>query len=242
MRISNFNEYLLNLTKENKEVNFFLDEIKKNGELFVLGGVVRDFFYQKNYNQIRDLDLIFSEDIVEIKTLIEKYNYIKNRFGGYKVTIDNLDIDIWSYKDNWATVNQFLDSKEENIFENISKGTFLNIDSLVYSYKSDKINKKFFSKPKEKQTLDFVIKNKRYIESNPNKPLNIFRIIYLMINYNLNLSLDVIKYIQEYKDTHTNYLSIIYMSQLKHYKCEKMTISNLYLEIQKITSNRKLRV
>lgn len=241
MKNHDFYEYLSEILKKHKELKNFLDEVNKNGEIYILGGSLRDSFYKtKDEYKIRDLDLIFSEDISKIKEILSKYIYYENRFGGYKLIINGLDIDIWSYKDNWATKNNFT-SKERKLLENISSGTFLNIDSVVYNYETREINKLYFQKVLKRKRIEFVTKNRKYIQTNPDKPLNIFRIIYSCSNYKLNLSLEVIKYIQEYIDTHTNYLSIIYASQLKHYKCEKMSISSLYLEIKKVTSKKKYK-
>ena len=237
MRDHNFYEYLSEILKKYNNLESFLERINENGRLYILGGSVRDSFYKKkNEYTIRDLDLIFSKDIKKIKNILEEYDYSINRFGGYKIKFFDIEVDIWSYKDNWATKNYFKPRDKKNMIDLISYGTLLNIDSLVYDYRNKSICYDYFKEAYESSIIDFITTDKRYIEINPNKPLNIFRIIYLMSIYELSLSLSITTYIKEYIKNHNNYLEEIYQSQLKHYRQEKLKKNELCMKLKKVIS------
>lgn len=235
MRDHNFYEYLSEILKKYNSLGSFLERINESGRLYILGGSVRDSFYKKkNEYTIRDLDLIFSKDIKKIKDILEEYDYSINRFGGYKIKFFDIEIDIWSYRDNWATKNNLKPKIRKNMLDLISYGTLLNIDSLVYDYRNKLIYYDYFKEAYENNTIDFITTDEKYIEANPNRPLNIFRIIYFMDVYKLSVSLQVKNYIQEYIRKHNNYLEEIHQSQLKHYRQEKLKKDEVYMRLKKL--------
>lgn len=217
MKENKFESYLKKIKENNKELENLLEKITKKGKIYIIGGALRDFYYYNlNDYKIRDLDLVFSEEIDKIKEILEEYPYHKNRFGGYKIKLDELYLDIWSYYDNWAFKNKLVKSTKCSS-ANLSKGTFLNIDSLVYSYSNSKCYNHLFKGVLEKKEIDFVCKRKEYIEKNPNISLNILRLLYMQERYSLNFSDRVKEYIT--KNSKIDYKEI-YKAQFQHYQQE----------------------
>lgn len=228
----NFEKYLLKLFKEITGLSDIFDKIGGKNNLYIVGGSIRDAYYNEiNDYSVRDIDLIIHEQNNELDSILKDYNYEKNRFGGYKISLEKIEVDIWTYNDNWAIKNKLVN--ETSIIRNIAKGALLNIDSLVYDYYNKKINDELFYKVLESKEIDFVTDNQDYINLNPNKELNIFRILYSKQKYELSLSQNIKKYIKEFTKEELNYLDIIYKSQFKHYQDEKLNKNQIYDEIQK---------
>lgn len=217
MRKNEFESYLKKIKETNRELENLLNKIAEKGDIYIIGGALRDSYFNNLIDyKIRDLDLVFSEKIDKIKEILEEYSYYKNRFGGYKLKLDELYIDIWSYYDSWAFKNKLVKSSKCSL-SSLSKGTFLNIDSLVYNYNTSEMYSYFFKKIIEKRKIDFISKNEEYIEKNPNSSLNIVRMLYMQDKYSLTFSDKVKEYIIKYSNKDYKKL---YNAQFQHYHQE----------------------
>lgn len=234
MKNKQFDSYLKKIEDDNVELKNLIKRVIKKGDLYIIGGALRDFyFYDLDDYKIRDLDLVFSEKIVEIEEILKEYSYCKNRFGGYKLKLKNLSIDIWSYYDSWAFKNKLIKGNKCNL-SNLARGTYLNIDSLVYNYNNSQIYNRFFKEVLEKKEIEFVIKNKDYIEENPNSNINIIKMLYMKKKYNLNLSTKIKEYIIKYSEK--NYEKL-YSSQFQHYNKKILEKEEIKTMIEEILEN-----
>ncbi len=205
-----FVEYFDDLSKS-PSIKQFFSTLEKFGDLIIIGGALRDISFNNNP---RDIDIILSEN-KEFSWDSLSINYKKNRFGGAKINIDNIEFDFWLKKDNWANKNKYI----ENSIAELTKGTFFNIDSLVYDYTNRKLYSEIYLQCIENKTLDITLKyNKDYILSNPTPEINIIRAFYNKEKYNLNFSKEVINYINDWKLNKKNPEKILKKYELKHYK------------------------
>lgn len=232
--LDKINECIEELGQSVEGLHEFLLKASSPGELCVVGGALRDAVYHRDKSQykVRDLDLIFNYEEIKFSEIIKDYNYTRNRFGGYKIFLkNNFEIDIWSYKNNWAVKNKLIEDME--ILETISKGSFYNIDSLAYSFSKKEVFFKNFESIEKKKILDFVNYNAKYIESNPFREINIIRALFYSKKYNLQLSSKIIDYIGCYRKEVTDAVNKLYKAQYKHYKHEVLSKPELYLFLKK---------
>lgn len=217
MKKIKFESYLKKIEEDNHDLKNLLDKISKKGDIYIIGGALRDCYFNNLIDyKIRDLDLVFSKEIDKIEEILEEYSYYKNRFGGYKLKLRDLYIDIWSYYDSWAFKNKLVRSNKCSL-SNLSRGTFLNIDSLVYNYNTSKMYSCFFEEIFENRKIDFVNKKEEYIKKNPNSSINIIRMLYMKEKYSLTFSDKVKEYIIKYSNK--NYKKL-YNAQFQHYHQE----------------------
>jgi hypothetical protein len=195
--IPKITNYLSNLTKSNSSFNKFYKAVIELGVLYMVGGALRDI---KNDIEPRDLDFIYKGDINSFERVLEDFNLAKNRFGGYKLSFDNIIVDIWSFNDNWAFKHRLFTHSENNI----QKGAFYNFDSIVLNINSKKLYSENFNKCLKKRQLDFVSSKKGYIDSNPNIELNIVKAFYVKEKYGLQLSKKIERYILNWKKSEIN--------------------------------------
>lgn len=82
------------IKQKNNIVSSFFDEII-NYNPIIIGGFIRNVI---NEEESRDIDIVLNiNNHGEIEQLVNKYNlnYKKNQFDGYKITFDDIVIDIW---------------------------------------------------------------------------------------------------------------------------------------------------
>jgi hypothetical protein len=146
-----------NLVKlcENPKISQLLEEVKSWGKAAVFGGAVRDWSFG---NQPRDIDVVVDCPSQALDALI-KYKAKKNRFGGYKLTLDKVEFDIWNLDSTWAFGN---DPKFSKKLETIPQTVFLNVDAVAYCLDDKAILDKGFTKAMESRVLDIVYEPNPY--------------------------------------------------------------------------------
>lgn len=88
-------------------------------DLYLVGGAVKDIIKNK---MPKDLDIVLlSDNSSQIDDYLKSLNIKtdKNSFGGYKVVINNITIDIWSANDLFKVVQYNLDGLLYNITKDI---------------------------------------------------------------------------------------------------------------------------
>lgn len=179
-----FKEYFHTII--NNRVEMFLHELNVNHNTFLFSGILRNFFLNV-FETPRDLDIIisranFSSDLIY---LMKRYgDYRMNSYGGYKLEIDNLKIDIWFIEDTWALKYGIVDVRKFNTIEKaVLYSTFFNFSSILYDFKKNEfIYDDIFSNFLKSKTMDIVLKE------NPSEILCVINIIYYAEKYKLNLS------------------------------------------------------
>lgn len=164
-----------------KKLHFFLNSVSKQADVFLFGGAIRDVALHGVSKFSSDLDFVFDGSADELDNLLSGYSASKNKFGGYRLKIVNIDIDIWALENTWAFKHGHV--KCESI-KSILKTTIVNWDACLFSWKKKRL---FLSETYvdnlKKGYLDLVLKE------NPNR---------------LGLLVRVLRY---YAEKDANYLS-----------------------------------
>lgn len=186
------------LKKElNKDLLCFLSNISVHYDVYIFSGIIRDYFLKRK--NIRDIDIVVDGDF-NLEKFIKDYTYKKNSFGGFKVNIGNIAVDLWNIKDTWAL--NFEKRLEFDLNHIVPRTAFFNFSSILYSYNEKKfIYTSHFIKFLRDKKIDVVYK------PNPNNALCVVNSLYY--NDTLHLKLG---------ETLKNHIKIIYKNNFNKYK------------------------
>lgn len=138
------------------EYSSYLDGIAKDTDVYIFSGVIRDFFIHRT--EKRDLDLVvidFKEGFLDdFKANSRFKSIITNKFGGIKLVMDDLTIDIWRLRDTWGIKRKHLNDKDASL---LPETVFFNFSSIVFDYNNvEFLNYKLFENFLESKTMDVV--------------------------------------------------------------------------------------
>ena len=111
-----------------------IEEVAATTKVYIFSGVIRNFFL--GYWQNRDLDIVV-ENINNIKlskNILRNTIIRKNKFGGFKIELDKLVVDVWDIKKTWGLVQE----KKNPIPEELIKTVFFNFSAIVYDFNDTK--------------------------------------------------------------------------------------------------------
>lgn len=184
------------ITKIDIQLNIFFKEILLQGDVYIIGGFLRDI--ANDINESKDIDIVFNPKIDIQKTLSEiNVSFKRNIFGGYKIKFETCTIDIWSFDENWAFKKKLVKQNDEYMMRSISNGTFFNYDSLVFNLNKLKSDVKNYNKCVEQKKLDILQKNIFYKKYNPSIEGNTLKAIYLCSMFDLEISENTRHYLAE---------------------------------------------
>ena len=181
-----FANKFFSILKQNINFREFLYEIFLQGETaYVVGGFLRDIILNKHS---RDLDIMVSLPLEKVLEIIKLSNldFLPNRFNGFKISLIDIEVDLWCVEDNWAFKNELVVKNDENILESIANGSFYNYDSLVINVHTNNLIIKNFNHFLETKHLDIIQSNKDYKKLNPSIEANILRAFYLRVLYEID--------------------------------------------------------
>ncbi|GEM64188.1 hypothetical protein SF1_21700 [Sphingobacterium faecium NBRC 15299] len=210
------------------EVQVFFNILNERLDLLIFSGVIRDYFLEHS-GPLRDLDLVVRNDFKELENIlysIQDLNYTKNRFGGYKIKINELTIDIWDIKSTWALTEARM-NQSFFIEYSLIESCFFNFSSIIFEMKSKKfIGSKYFSNFLKEKTLDIVLSN------NPFPELCIVNTFYYKSKYKLKISKYLKSYIAEnfFEIDHFKFDNI----QEKHFNEILYSYKELQTEVYKL--------
>lgn len=209
-----------------KEIWEKLMEISSQSEVYIFSGVIRNFLL--GYIENRDLDIVIRhiKDIKLSRDLFSLLAIKKNSFGGYKIRIDNLTIDVWGLEDTWGIVKE----RKAPTPQELIKTAFFNFSAIVY----DVTNSRFiysddFCRFMKTKVLDVVY------PVNPNIPLCIVSTLYYIEKYNLWLSYKLCRWIAEHYKRNLDFVS----AQKRHFGKPQFTNEEIeqFAQFCKKTSN-----
>ncbi len=165
----------------------FLYDVLVEGTAYVVGGYLRDIV---NGVKSRDVDIILNLPSDRLISILEssKLLYSINRMGGVKVRLNNSDVDLWNFENNWSFKNNLVKYNQQYIVENIAEGCFYNFDSIVININDLELCSKYYNECVGKKELDIIQKNDNYKKLNPTIEANIIRAIFLKNTYGLQYS------------------------------------------------------
>ncbi|MFC2398645.1 MAG: hypothetical protein ACFNP4_04935 [Capnocytophaga gingivalis] len=149
------------------------------GEGYVVGGFFRDFIEKKE--ESRDIDIIIDVDFITLQKIIDSYSlsYEVNRHKGIKIKLNAIEIDIWTFNNNWAFKNNLVKVNANKKLDSIARGCFYNYDGLVINLKDFSYNLRYYRDFKNKNMLNIFQKNQVYKNLNPSVEANILRAIFI---------------------------------------------------------------
>lgn len=172
--------------------NYFMDyppaaEILKKlelaGNVILIGGALREFLDHSKIQDLRDIDIIVDvKNEVQWSSFIESYSLRTNRFGGHKIFCKGLLVDVWRIEQTWAFRENIISCSHNDYIRLLPKTVFLNLDSIVYDWTSEKWYKGKYLEGINSRVIDVVL------EKNPCLLLNIARAFALKDRYRMSLS------------------------------------------------------
>lgn len=157
----------------------FIELMSQKTNVYLFSGIIRNYFLKNSI--IRDVDIVIESDD-KIQSLIKKYEYRINSFGGYKVMINDMEIDIWRMDKTWA-INYHQTILNFDLDKYIPNTAFFNFSAIIYSInKKEFIYTKHFLRFLRDKKMDVV-----YIP-NANYHLCVVNSFYYSDKYNLKFS------------------------------------------------------
>ncbi|KQU09007.1 MULTISPECIES: hypothetical protein [Bacillus] len=224
------NRLIFLLGKDSNRLNF-IEELSNVGDLLFFGGSIRDIcLFPDNPPLPRDFDIAIKfKDKTNFDLITKKYSNRRNRFGGFKFKIGNMEFDIWDLENTWAFKNTNLQASEENL----AKSVYLNIDGIVYNFNKSKLYDELFRTSIKASKLDVNL------EENPQVELNLLRALVFKDKYKeeykLNFSSNLKRVFKKHlADESVELVENLYNLQCTHYKKDHLSKEKIKYELQHI--------
>lgn len=204
------------------------------GNLYLIGGVLREFLDHKKIIHLRDIDIVVEVNNYSLwENFLCHYMKCHNRFGGYKLECCGLIIDIWAIEETWAYRSGIIQCAPQEYFKFLPETVFLNIDSIVYDWdKNIWLNEKY-KEAMRTRVLDVVLAD------NPHLQLNIIRALVLKKRYNMDLSNNLERIIcNETKNfaSISQFCEKLFEEQVRRYNEAILTKAEIQEEITRVYS------
>lgn len=186
------------------EVISFLNELTKLCNVYIFSGVIRDYFLNAISN--RDIDIVL-DGSATLDEFLTNFTWSKNSFGGFKIKINEVNVDMWQVKDTWALSYQ--KAIDYDLPKFIPNTAFFNFSSIVYHYNTNKFHHTtYFAKFLRDKVIDITY------YPNANVPLCIVNSFYYSDKLGLPLGQKLIDYIkQKFRGDIDDYSKV----QIKHF-------------------------
>lgn len=124
------------ISNPSKNISEFLDFITDaipDGDVYLFGGVIRDLALlgRKGFNS--DIDVVVEGNWSNCVTYLEYLGANKNKFGGYRIDIDDWPVDIWNAKETWAIKQGLVQYKG---IISLTETTVLNWDAILMNWRT----------------------------------------------------------------------------------------------------------
>ena len=194
-----------------RNVPAFLDyllDAMPSGELYFFGGVLRELALFGRKGFASDIDLVVEGDWSNVRQYLEEHGVIQNRFGGFRLSIDNWPIDLWHARETWAIRKGFV---QYNGIQSLTRTTILNWDAILLDWRSKQVicSKDYFAHI-HNQIMDVVL------SENPNPlgaAVRAFR--QLCMNYAKQLTVRAAQYLGRSVQQYSS--DTIMRSEAEHY-------------------------
>lgn len=173
------------LLYEESNLKRVLFQILTEGTAYLIGGYVRDAIENR---VSRDLDIVVDIPNEKLRKIVDAENCKKhfNRLGGAKLMLDSINVDIWSFDNNWAFKNKLVKLNEKEKLNSLAKGCFYNYDALVVNVSNFSYHIRYYENFVEKKELDILQKRVVYKNLNPTLEANILRAIFLKKKFGIS--------------------------------------------------------
>lgn len=197
-------------------------ELEKAGNLYLIGGVLREYRDNGDILNLRDVDIVLElKNLIVWDEILSNYKTVKNRFDGYKIICSGLVVDIWLLNETWAYREGVVKCSPNDYVKRLVDTVFLNIDSIVYDMSRHIWYDNKYREAMKSGILDIVL------DKNPQIPLNIVRAIVLKNRYSMEFSNSLKNVIIKYISFNQNYLADLMAIQMNRYKKEIVSESDI---------------
>ncbi len=205
-----------------KKVIDLLKGLSEKTNVYIFSGVIRNYFLRIKEN--RDLDLVLENEI-ELQELLSDYKISINSFGGYKIDIENLNIDLWFMNNTWSVKNHQL-TLNFQLDKYIPQTAFFNFSAVMFLYKTKEfIYTKHFLRFLRDKKIEMVY------APNPNNALCIVNTFYYSDKFKMKIG-DKLK--EHIKRISTTNLEQTIDVQRKHFGRVIYSIDELKKQIDKL--------
>ena len=163
--------------------------IAKRTNVYVFSGMIRNFFL--GVSCYRDLDIVVDSTCVVLDILRnteDEINVRINSFGGIKIRMQNLTIDLWELSNTWGIRNGNMPLSPQSLL----KSAFFNFSAIVFAFNETK----FYYDDAFVDFLETRIMDVVYPE-NPNVPLCIINTLYYREKYGFGVAIRMSQWIVE---------------------------------------------
>lgn len=139
MQISESSREKIHNIKFQSSINKFLNNLayaQSDGDIYIFGGILRDLAMLGSRGFSSDVDIVVIGQINELFHFLKKYDARLNKFGGFRLHVDNWPVDIWQAEETWAVKNNII---EYQGISSLLGTTILNWDSILMNWRTDKI-------------------------------------------------------------------------------------------------------
>lgn len=187
-----------------------LKKLESKGDIVLIGGAIRDMIVFKQ--KPRDFDLIVMSANENLGDNLDSFIVERNSFGGYRIKIDKLKIDIWSMANHWAFKNSYFDCK----IENLKNSVFFNFDAIYVNLGTGEYEAESFNNTIQENKLDIVL-NEKWVNLNPSHEINILKALIIRRRFNFKFSERLKNYMAEWFKSKDNYFALLCEARRKHY-------------------------
>lgn len=132
-------QYIKNIIAEDKPLSDLIKALIIDHEVFVVGGLIRDYLLKTDgIISHKDIDIVISNIDENVKIILEKYLFEMNSFGGYKVKTGKYFVDLWEIGSTWA-LGKSGHFGNMLLKETFPSTTFFNVTAAIFSINSGKL-------------------------------------------------------------------------------------------------------
>lgn len=114
----------------NSDILSIIKRIDQETSVYLFSGVIRSFFLKDT--EIRDIDIIL-EDEIDVAEYFKEFPISRNSFGGYKILLKNIKVDLWILDKSWALQYQL--TLNYDLKRYIPLTAFFNFSAIIYSFR-----------------------------------------------------------------------------------------------------------
>ena len=204
-------------------------KLEMAGNLYLIGGVLREFRDYRQIHSLRDIDIIIDVKNPKLwNEILYTYAFKTNRFGGNKLTCHGLLVDTWLLGETWAFRNHIIDCAPKDYIKYLPLTVFLNIDSIIFDWEKEEWYDQKYCEAMRTKVLDVVL------EKNPQIYLNIVRAFVLKNRYQMNISpklSDIVVRECQKEESISVFCSRLFKEQLRRYKEPILTKEQIMSEL-----------
>lgn len=201
--------------------------LKQAGNLYLIGGVLREYRDKGAIQDLRDIDIIIDISRRSIwEGILETYRPKRNNFGGYKLVCSALIVDIWPLEETWAYREGYVVCRPEEYVQSLPETVFLNLDAIVYDFNGDIWYDEKYLDAMNRRVIDVVL------EKNPRILLNILRAMVLKKRYGMRFSDGLRKILREQMEQESDLAGKLLEIQEKRYRKEILSGEEIEKELE----------